>query len=166
MAEHIADVVISTFGGIVPNELIVFLISMLPIVELRGGMFAAKLFEIGYLKAFLICYAGNMLPVPFILLFIRRVFRFLKNKKIFSEIVKKLEDKTYLRSEKALRWKGLGLLLFVAIPMPGTGGWTGSLIAALLEMRIRVSFPVIAFGVFIADLIMGGLIYGILGSIV
>ena len=89
-----------------------------------------------------------------------------KNKKGFSSIIKKLEDKTFVRSEKALRWKGLGLLLFVAIPVPGTGGWTGSLIAALLEMRLRVSFPVIALGVFIADLLMGGLIYGILGSVV
>lgn len=166
MAEHIADAVISAFGGKIPDELIVFIISMLPIVELRGGMFAAKLFEIDFLKAFVICYAGNMLPVPFILLFIRRVFRFLKNKKGFSGLIKKLEEKTYVRSEKALRWKGLGLLFFVAVPIPGTGGWTGSLIAALLEMRLRVSFPVIALGVFIADLIMGGLIYGLLGSIV
>lgn len=166
MAEHIADAVISAFGGKVPDGLIVFLISMLPIVELRGGMFAAKLFEIGFLKAFLICYAGNMLPVPFILLFIRKVFGYLKRKKRFSKTIKKLEDKTYVRSKKALRWKGLGLLFFVAIPIPGTGGWTGSLIAALLEMRIRVSFPVIALGVFIADLIMGGLLYGILGSVV
>ena len=166
MAEHIADAVISAFGGKIPDDLIVFFISMLPIVELRGGMFAAKLFEIDFLKAFLICYAGNMLPVPFILLFIRKIFAFLKNKKGFSSIIKKLEDKTFVRSEKALRWKGLGLLLFVAIPVPGTGGWTGSLIAALLEMRLRVSFPVIALGVFIADLLMGGLIYGILGSVV
>ena len=166
MAEHIADAVISAFGGKVPDGLIVFLISMLPIVELRGGMFAAKLCEIGFLKAVLICYAGNMLPVPFILLFFRKVFGYLKRKKRFSKTIKKLEDKTYVRSEKALRWKGLGLLFFVAIPIPGTGGWTGSLIAALLEMRIRVSFPVIALGVFIADLIMGGLIYGILGSVV
>ncbi len=166
MAEHIADAVISAFGGKIPDDLIVFFISMLPIVELRGGMFAAKLFEIDFFKAFLICYAGNMLPVPFILLFIRKIFAFLRNKKGFSGIIKKLEEKTFVRSEKALRWKGLGLLLFVAIPVPGTGGWTGSLIAALLEMRLRVSFPVIALGVFIADLLMGGLIYGILGSVV
>ncbi len=166
MAEYIADAAVSAFGGKFPNELIVFLISMLPIVELRGGMFAAKLFEIDFFKAFLICYTGNMLPVPFILLFIRKIFGFLKKKKKFSAFIKKLEDKTYLKSDKALRWKGLGLLFFVAVPVPGTGGWTGSLIAALLEMKIRISLPLIAIGVFIADLIMGGLLYGILGSVV
>lgn len=166
MADSIADAIINAFGDKLPGELIVFIISMLPVVELRGGIIAAKLLDISFVKAFIICFMGNFLPVPFILIFIKKIFDFLRDKKRFSGIIKKLEDKTYMRSEKALRWKGWGLLLFVAVPIPGTGGWTGSLIAALLEMKMKVSLPVIALGIFIADFIMCVLFYFILGSVI
>ncbi len=165
MAETIADYLVGLFQGKIPEELIVFIISMLPIVELRGGMIAAKLLGVDFIKAFVICYLGNILPIPFILLFIRRIFEFLKRFNPTRKIVEKLETSSLRKSEKIKKTSKWGLLTFVAIPLPGTGGWTGSLIAALLDMRIKISFPVIALGVLIANLIMSAFSYGLLGAI-
>lgn len=165
MAETIADYLVSIFQGKIPGELIVFIISMLPVVELRGGMIAAKLLDVEFIKAFIICYTGNILPIPFILLFIRRIFAFLKRFTATKKLVEKLETSSLRKSDKIRKSRVWGLLAFVAIPLPGTGGWTGSLIAALLDMRIKISFPVIALGVLIANLIMSVFSYGFLGAI-
>ena len=164
MAETIANYLIELFRDKVPNELIIFLISLLPILELRGGMIAAKLLDVDFISAFIICYIGNILPIPFILLFIRKIFNFLRNKKGFSKLIKKLEERSLKQSEKVTRWRDLGLVIFVAIPLPGTGGWTGALIAAILEMPIRKSFPLVALGVFIAGIIMSLAAYAIPGA--
>ena len=91
------------------------------------------------LKAFVICYIGNILPIPFILLFIRKIFQFLKRFSGTRKIVEKLEVRSMRQSEKVKRWRNWGLLLFVAVPLPGTGGWTGALIAALLDIRVSNS---------------------------
>lgn len=163
MTEAIADYLVGVFQGTIPEELIIFLVSMLPILELRGGMIAAKLLDVELLKAFVICYIGNILPIPFILLFIRKIFEFLKKFGPTRKLVEKLESSSMRKSEKVKKGSKWGLLTFVAIPLPGTGGWTGALIAALLDMRIKVSFPVIALGVLIANLIMAVFSYGLLG---
>ncbi|MBR3781689.1 MAG: small multi-drug export protein [Clostridia bacterium] len=165
MTEAITDYLVGLFQGAIPKELIIFIISMFPVVELRGGMIAAKLLDVELLKAFVICYLGNILPIPFILLFIRRIFQFLKKFKKIGGVIEKLEIRSMRKSEKVKRWRNWGLLAFVAIPLPGTGGWTGALIAALLDIRIRNSFPVIALGVLIANLIMSIFSYGLLGLI-
>lgn len=165
MAETIADYLVGVFQGKIPEELIVFIISMLPVVELRGGMIAAKLLDVEFFKAFIICYLGNIVPIPFILLFIRRIFEFLKRFNPTRKIVEKLETSSLRKSEKIKKTSKWGLFTFVAIPLPGTGGWTGSLIAALLDMRIRTSFPVISLGVLAANLIMSVFSYGLLGAI-
>ncbi len=164
MTEAIADYLVGLFQGTIPKELIAFIISMMPILELRGGMIAAKLLDIELLKAFVICYIGNILPIPFILLFIRKIFQFLKRFKATRGLIEKLEVRSMRKSEKVKRWRNWGLLAFVAIPLPGTGGWTGALIAALLDIRIRSSFPIIALGVLIANLIMSVFSYGLLGA--
>lgn len=164
MAESFVDYIVTVFQNKVPSELLIFLISMLPVVELRGGMIAASLLKVDFWPAFFICYAGNLLPIPFILLFIRKIFDFLRDKKGFKKIIAKLEAHSAKKSEKALRWKGFGLLLFVAIPLPGTGGWTGALVAALMDMRLKISLPIIALGVLIANLIMSAISYGLLGA--
>lgn len=163
MTEAIVDYIVGIFQGNLPKELIVFFISLLPVLELRGGMIAAKLLGVELLKAFVICYVGNILPLPFILIFIRKIFRFLKKFKVTRGLVEKLEIRSMRQSEKVKRWRNWGLLVFVAIPLPGTGGWTGALIAALLDMRIKISFPIIALGVLIANLIMTAFSYGLLG---
>lgn len=166
MTEALVDRIVDVFQGNVPKELIIFLVSMLPVLELRGGMISAKLLGVPLLKAFVICYIGNILPIPFILLFIRKIFQFLKRFSGTRKIVEKLEVRSMRQSEKVKRWRNWGLLLFVAVPLPGTGGWTGALIAALLDIRIKTSLPIIALGVLIANLIMTAFSYGLLGIFV
>ena len=144
----------------VGGELIAFLASLLPVIECRGGMIIAKGFGIPFIRAFLLCYLGNMIPVPFILLFIRKIFEFMKKHNILTKFIEFLEGKTARNQEKVMRYKQWGLLLFVAIPLPGTGAWTGSLFAALLDVDLKKALPIIAIGVFIADLIMSVLTYG------
>jgi uncharacterized membrane protein len=161
MTENLADFFVELFKNKIPNELIIFVISMFPILELRGGLIAASLLKVDLLPAFFICYIGNILPIPFILVFIRKIFQFLRDKKGFSKLIEKLEVRSMRKSDKVTRWRDWGLLMFVAIPLPGTGGWTGALIAALMDMRIKKSFPIIAVGVLIAGIIMAILTYGI-----
>ena len=161
MVESIIDTIMTFLRDKVPDELTVFLISLMPILEIRGGMIAARLLEMDFLKAFAICYVGNMLPIPFIILFIRKIFEFLRRFKFFERIIVKLEKKTEKNKDKVMRYEAWGLLLFVAIPLPGTGGWTGALMAALLDIRIKRSLPIIAIGVLIAGFIMSGLTYGL-----
>lgn len=161
MAETLAQALVELFQDKIPPELTAFVISLLPILECRGGMIAARLLQIPFLKAFVICYLGNMLPIPFIILFIKTIFEFLRRFKFFEKIIVKLEGKTERNRDKVLRYKSWGLLLFVAIPLPGTGGWTGALMAALLDIDMKRSLPIIALGVFIAGLIMSMLTYGI-----
>ena len=165
MIESITNYLVGTFEGKVPATLIIFFISLLPVLELRGGMIAAKLLGVGLIKAFIICYLGNILPIPFILLFIRKIFRFLRKSEKLGALVDKIEARSMKKREKVLKYKQWGLLMFVAIPLPGTGGWTGALLAALLDIRIKKSLPIIALGVFIADLIMSIISYGLLGAV-
>ncbi|MBR5544134.1 MAG: small multi-drug export protein, partial [Clostridia bacterium] len=154
MVETIVNELMALLQDKIPEELVAFVISLCPVLECRGGMIAARLMEIPFIKAFLICYIGNMLPIPFIVLFIRKIFDFLRRFKFFSKIVEKLEAKTEKNKEKVLKYEAWGLLLFVAIPLPGTGGWTGALMAALLDIRMKKSLPIIALGVLIAGFIM------------
>lgn len=154
MTESIANFFVTLFRDRIPGELIIFIVSLCPILELRGGLIAASLLDIDFVTAFIICYFGNILPIPFILLFIRKIFQALRNKKGFSKTIEKLEIRSMRKSEKVKKASGWGLITFVAIPLPGTGGWTGALIAAFLDMRIRRSFPLIALGVLIAGIIM------------
>ena len=161
MVEQIVEAIMTFLQDKVPEELIAFVISLCPVLECRGGMIAARLMEIPFIKAFLICYIGNMLPIPFIILFIRKIFDFLRKFKFFVKIVEKLEAKGEKNKEKIMKYEAWGLLLFVVIPLPGTGGWTGALMAALLDIRFKRALPIIALGVLIAGFIMSGLTYGL-----
>ncbi|NLX92325.1 MAG: small multi-drug export protein [Clostridiales bacterium] len=162
MAETIAKYFIDLFQNKIPNELIIFIISLFPILELRGGLIAASLLNVDLVPAFIICFLGNILPVPFILLFIRKIFDFLRDKKGFSKLIEKLEKSSLEKSGKVTKWRNLGLVLFVAIPLPGTGAWTGSLIASIMEIPIKKAFPLVLIGVVIAGIIMSLFSYGLL----
>ncbi len=144
----------------IPTSVIPFIVSLFPVLELRGGMVAARILEVDFIQAFLVCYLGNMLPIPFILLFIRKIFALMKKSKVLSKLVDKLEKRATNKQDTMLKYKEWGLLIFVAIPLPGTGGWTGALIAALLDLRFKKCLPIIAIGVFIAGLIMSLITYG------
>lgn len=144
----------------------VFVISMIPILELRGGLLAASLLKIPAATAVPICILGNIIPIPFILLFIRQIFKWLKKTRLFCGLITKLENRAMGKSDKIRRYEFWGLLLFVGIPLPGTGAWTGSLIASLLEIEIKKSSIAILGGIIMATVIMYIVSYTFLGNIV
>lgn len=144
----------------------VFVISMIPILELRGGLLAASLLKIPAATAIPICIIGNIIPIPFILLFIRQIFKLLKKTRIFCGLITKLENRAMGKSDKIKRYEFWGLLFFVGIPLPGTGAWTGSLIASLLEIDIKKSSVAIFGGIIMATVIMYIVSYTFLGNIV
>ena len=137
-------------------------ISMLPIVELRGGLPAGVAMGLPIPAAFAAAFVGNMIPVPFIILFIRKIFVFIRRYlPRLAHIIDRIEAKGLAKSKRVLDYQTWGLLLFVAIPLPGTGAWTGSLIAAMLDMRLKRAVPVITLGVVIAGCIITALTYGV-----
>ena len=144
-----------------PKELIIFIISMVPILELRGGLIAAALLKISMFKAIGVCILGNIIPIPFILLFITPIFEWMKKTKLFRPLVEKIENKSMSKSDKIQKYEFLGLLLFVGIPLPGTGAWTGALIASLLGIKIKKAVPAILLGLGLATIIMCTISYGI-----
>ncbi len=145
--------------------LYLFIISMMPIVELRGGVPIGAAMGLPFWQVYLICVLGNLLPVPFLIKFAKAVLTFLAKKQIFGGFFQRIMDKA---NEKALsigRYELLGLCLFVAIPLPGTGAWTGSLVATALQLRLLPSLAAITVGVLISGLIMGGVSFGLVGML-
>lgn len=139
----------------IPDWLVVFIISVCPILECRLGMFTAiVLLEMNPFVGFIISFLGNILPIPFILLLINWIFKVLKKVPGINKAIFWLENKTMKKRDKIDKYGIWGLLIFVAIPLPGTGGWTGALLASLLELDKKKSFLVISLGVFIAGLII------------
>lgn len=165
MSERLAEYIVELLDGKLASELIAFIVSMLPVLELRGGLVAAKLLDVEFVKAFIICFIGNMLPIPFILFFIRRIFNFLKKFKKTEKIIEKLEMRSVRKADNVRKYRLWGLFIFVAIPLPGTGAWTGALIADLFDIRVKHSLPVIAAGVLVAGLIVSALSYGLFGAL-
>lgn len=167
MTETVIQWFVSTLGGSAAKEVIVFLISMIPILELRGGLLAAgpAFLDIPILRAIPICIVGNIIPVPFILLMIRWIFKIMRKYKSLGKLVDKLENKAMSKKDQIEKYGFWGLVLFVGIPLPGTGAWTGSLIAALLGMKFKKAFPAVVIGIIVATVIMAVLSYGLLGVI-
>ena len=145
---------------------VVFIISLLPILELEGGLLAASLLQVPYLTALPLCIIGNILPIPFILLFIKQIFKWMKKTRLFRPMIEWLERKAMGKSDKIEKYEFWGLVLFVGIPLPGTGAWTGALIASLLDIDIKKSSLAILLGIFLASVIMSIVSYGLLGSII
>ncbi len=144
-----------------PKEMVSFIISMVPILELRGGLIAASLLGIGVVKAIVICILGNIVPIPFILFFITPIFNWMKKTSLLRPMVEKLESKSMAKSDQIRKYEFWGLALFVGIPLPGTGAWTGALIAALLGIEIKKASLSIFIGLIIATIIMTFISYGI-----
>lgn len=130
-------------------------VSMTPILELRGGIPFGTALGLTYWQALTAGVLGNMVPVPFIIVYIRRFFLWLRER--FPKLggaVTRLEDKAHLKGRAVTKYRYLGLYILVAIPLPGTGAWTGALVAALLDIRLKKAVPAIFFGVLTAGLIM------------
>lgn len=140
---------------------------MVPILELRGGLLAAgpALLDVPMWQAIPICFIGNLVPIPFILLLITKIFDWMKGTKKLKPLVEKLEHKAMNQSANIEKYEFWGLVAFVGIPLPGTGAWTGALIAALLGIRFRKAFPAIVLGLVVATVIMTILSYTVLGTI-
>ncbi|MCI9555836.1 small multi-drug export protein [Oscillospiraceae bacterium 50-16] len=138
--------------------LFTMLVSMIPIIELRGGLPFGVALGLPYYLAFPAAVIGNLIPAPFIIVYIRRIFELMRRYlPKLNGIVDKLERKAHLKGKKMQKYQYLGLWLFVAIPMPGTGAWTGSLAAAFLGMRLKKAMPAVFLGVLTAGCIMLGL---------
>ena len=156
------ETLVGFFEGF-PKELALIIISAFPIVELRGGIIAAKLMGVPFALGFPLCIFGNLLPMPFVLLFLNKIFAFLRRFPFFDKFLNFLDEKAEKNKEKVERWKIWGLVLFVGIPLPGTGAWTGALVANALNMPIKKSLPAIVLGVVIAGVIMSIISYFIPG---
>ena len=170
MTEKVAKFMVSIFGAwagtVIGKYFIVFAISLLPILELRGGLIASSILGLPMLYSFIVCFIGNIIPIPFILWFITPLFDKLKKTKYFHKFIVKLEKTADKKKGQIENLKYLGLFLFVGIPLPGTGAWTGSLIAALLGLDKKKSMLAAILGVILAGIIMLILSYGVLGNLI
>ena len=140
---------------------------MLPFIELRGSIIFGAAIGIPWQHAFLVSFLGNILPVPFLILLARPIFTWLKTTRLLAGFTQKVEDRLMKKADKVTvqKYSAVGLFLFVAVPLPGTGAWSGSLIAALLDIKMRYALPAVIAGVFAAGVIMTVASYGLLGAI-
>ncbi len=148
-----------TFTG---EFLLTLLVSMVPVVELRGGIPFGVTAGLPVWAAFIAAVIGNLIPVPFIIVYIRRIFQWMRRRiPRLNRMVDALERKAHLKGQRVTKYKYLGLMLFVAIPLPGTGAWTGSLAAAFLDMPLRKAIPSVVVGVLVAGMAISILTYGV-----
>ena len=163
LAQSIVTFIIAIFGLNAGRIIGIFLISLLPVIELRGSIPIGYYQGLPWYTNMITSIIGNMLPVPFILLFVVKVFEFMKKHNIMVNMIDKLEKKALNRSESLANKEFIGLMLFVAVPFPGTGAWTGALIAALIKLDVKKSFFMILLGVIIAAAIVTLGVYGVFG---
>ena len=166
LAQSIVAFIIGIFGVNAGKVIGIFFISLLPVIELRGSIPIGYYQGLPWYTNMITSIIGNILPVPFIILFVVKVFEFMKKRNIMVNIIEKIEKRAMSRSESIANKEFLGLMLFVAIPFPGTGAWTGALIAALLQFDRKKSFVYIFIGVLIAASLVTLGVYGVIGSLV
>lgn len=148
--------------SLIKQFLSVFGLAMIPVFELRGAIPVGVAAGLPFWMVFLTALLGNLLPVPFLILFTRRVFEWLRTKSALLErFVSRLERKAAAKEDLLKKYELLGLCILVAIPLPGTGAWTGSLVAAVFDIRLKHAFPAIALGVLIAGIIVSVVTYGV-----
>lgn len=167
MSEQLVTFFTSSLSGSMGNEFICFIISLFPILELRGGLLAASpaFLDVPMATALPFCIVGNLLPIPFVLLLIERVLKLMERFRYTAKIALKLKQKADKNKHQIEKYGFWGLVFFVGIPLPGTGAWTGSLVAALLHMSFKKAFLACILGVLMASVIMTFISYGILGAL-
>ena len=148
----------TTYAG---KILATFLISMVPIIELRGALPIGVGMGLSPLTALIVSIIGNMVPVPFIIIFIRRILDWMHRFETFDRIATRLEAKAARGGEKIVKYEMFGLFLLVAVPLPGTGAWTGSLVAAFFDLRLKNAVPIIFLGVIAAGIVVFLITYGV-----
>ncbi|MEG0872736.1 MAG: small multi-drug export protein [Clostridia bacterium] len=168
MAETLVTSILGAFGSFASTpfgkEIIVAIISILPILELRGGLLAAGALNLSPFIAYPISIFFNLLPIPFILMFLTPIFNWMKETKLLKNMVDKLESKAEKHKDKFEKGEFIALIIFVGIPLPGTGAWTGALIASVLNMDKKKAFVAITIGVILASIIMMIISYGFLNN--
>ena len=153
---------IEFWGTTAGSILMTLLISMVPVLELRAAIPAGVIAGLDIPVVVAAAIIGNLIPIPFIIVFIRKIFKWMQTKsEKLAALVKRLEDKADRKKDEVLKYEFWGLMFFVAIPLPGTGAWTGALIAAMLDMQLKRAFPAIAAGVVIAAVIVTVATYGV-----
>ena len=146
---------------VLTKYILTFFMSMVPVIELRGAVPFGVGMDLPLLPVLIVSVVGNMLPVPFIALFIRRIYGFLRRRsQRLDALVSKIEDRAHKKARRIKKYETLGLFILVAIPLPGTGAWTGALVGALLNIRLKWLLPAIFAGVVTAGVIMSILTYG------
>ena len=147
--------------GHIGNLMMTALVSMVPVLELRGAIPIGVAAGLEFWEALIAAIIGNLIPIPFIILFIRKIFEWLRKKSEgLNRLVERLERKADAKRGLIEKYEFLGLVIIVAIPLPGTGAWTGALVAAMMDMRIKRALPAIAIGVCIAGLIVAYVAFG------
>ena len=163
---EVVQSLVGTLSGKISSEFIVFLVSMIPLLELRGSILAAGFMNTTFLPTYIAAVLGNMIPIPFILIFIEFIFNWMEKVKKKKKIPKKIKEKALSKSEQIEKYGYFGLFIFVAIPLPGTGAWTGALLSVLLGLKKGKSLLAILLGVMTAGLIMSLLAFGIIQNII
>ncbi|MQN01753.1 MAG: small multi-drug export protein [Lachnospiraceae bacterium] len=153
-----------SLGHIMSKEVAVFIVSLFPILECRGGLIASALLKVPVTTAVPLCVIGNILPIPFILLFIKKILHWMKGTRMHG-LADWVERHAAKRSDSLKNGEFVALMLFVGIPLPGTGAWTGSLIASLLDMDLKKASIAILIGIAMATVIVASLSYGLLGAV-
>lgn len=170
MANRLVEILLGIFGGLtgtlIGKYILLFVISLMPILELRGGLIAASLLDVPALEAFLICLAANILVIPFVLFLVEILMNLLSRIGIFKSFFDWCKKKALSKKEVIEKYGYFGVMLFVAIPLPGSGAWTGCLISVLLGLDKKKSFLAALLGVLIAGIIMMVFSYGILKGII
>ena len=170
MVDKLVKGILGIFGGLTATltgkYLTIFLISLLPILELRGGLIAASLMDVPVWQAFLVCIGANVLVIPFVLFFVEALLNILSKIDFLKNIIDHFKEKTLEKKDSIEKYGYLGIMLFVAVPLPGSGAWTGCLLAVLLGLDKKKSFLAALAGVFIAGIIMLIFSYGILKGII
>ena len=170
MSSELAKFFVELFEGLTSlkfgKELIIFIISLMPILELRGGLIAASLLKVPPVPAYIISIIGNLIPIPLILWFLDSVFAFMKKHKILVKFIDFCERKGNEKKGQIEKLGFWGLVLFVGVPLPGTGAWTGGLIATLLRMDKKKAFLASILGVIMASIIMMIVSYGVIGNLI
>lgn len=164
--ESVVQSMVESLDSFLPKEIIVFLVSMIPLLELRGSILAAGIMGMEWVPTMIIAVIGNMFPIPFILLFIKAIFNWMKRFKYLRKIPKFCEEKAMKHADQIEKYGVFGLFLFVAIPLPGTGAWTGALLSVLFSLKPAKSLLFIFFGVMVAGFIMSLISFGVLKNLI
>ena len=169
MADKLVNFLLGIFGGITGTMLgkyvFIFIISLLPILELRGGLIAASLLKMPMWTSLAVCLIANILIIPFVLFLMEKILDWLSNVKFFKKLIDWWKNKALKKKDVIEKYGYLGIMLFVAVPLPGSGAWTGCLLAVLLGLDKKKSFAAALLGVFIAAVIMLIFSYGFLAEV-